>query len=196
MNVWIAGIVMAFSAYLVGAIPFGLLFSRRMKGVDPRERGSGNIGATNVLRVVGKRAAILTLACDVLKGGVPVAVSRYLGISEGLLLIVSMSVVLGHIFPVYLQFKGGKGVATAFGMFLALAPQIAIIAAIFWVGGLLFSKYAAVAALTAFGVLPFISFFLTKEPIFVLFASSISLLVCIRHKENIRRLIDGTEKGV
>ncbi|HIE65161.1 MAG: glycerol-3-phosphate 1-O-acyltransferase PlsY [Nitrospira sp.] len=196
MNTWIAGFGMALSAYLVGAIPFGLLFSRSIEGVDPRERGSGNIGATNVLRVVGKRAAALTLVCDILKGAVPVAVVRYFGMGEEILLIVSLAVVLGHIFPIYLRFKGGKGVATAFGMFLALSPQIAFIAAIFWLGGFLLSKYAAVAALTAFGVLPFISFFLTKEPMFILFASSISLLVCIRHKDNIRRLMNGTEKEV
>lgn len=196
MNGRIAGIGLAFAAYLVGAIPFGLLFSKRIEGIDPRERGSGNIGATNVLRVVGKRAAVLTLVCDILKGGIPVALSRTFGLSKGMLLIVSLAVVLGHIFPVYLRFKGGKGVATAFGMFLVLSPQIAFIAFVFWLGSLLLSKYAAVAALTAFGALPFISFFLTKEPVFILFASTISLFVCIRHKDNIRRLLDGTEKEV
>ncbi len=187
---------MVFAAYLVGAVPFGLLFSKQIEGIDPRAKGSGNIGATNVLRVVGKRAAVLTLVCDVLKGGVPIAVSRTLGISEGMLLIVSLAVVLGHIFPVYLRFKGGKGVATAFGMFLVLSPQVAIIAFAFWLGSLLLSKYAAVGALTAFGALPFIAFYVAKEPVFILFASTISLLVCARHQDNIRRLLNGTEKEV
>ncbi|MFQ5579013.1 MAG: glycerol-3-phosphate 1-O-acyltransferase PlsY [Nitrospiria bacterium] len=196
MNVQFTGFGMVFAAYFFGAVPFGLLFSKQIEGIDPRKRGSGNIGATNVLRTVGKKAAVLTLVCDILKGGIPIALSRAIGIGERTLLIVSLAVVLGHIFPVYLRFKGGKGVATAFGMFLVLSPQIAAVASFFWLVGLLLSKYAAVAALVAFGALPFVSAYFTSEPGFILLASSVSLLVCFRHKDNVRRLLDGTEKEV
>ncbi|MFQ5780627.1 MAG: glycerol-3-phosphate 1-O-acyltransferase PlsY, partial [Nitrospiria bacterium] len=179
--------------YLLGSIPFGLLFSTTIYGIDPRKKGSGNIGATNVLRVVGKKAAFLTLVCDVLKGFAPIAVARHIGFNEEAILVVGLAVILGHIFSIYLGFKGGKGVATSFGVFLVISPQIAFIALIFWGGSVLISKYAAVGALTAFGALPFLAFFLKREFPFVLLASTVSVLVCFRHKDNIHRLLKGTE---
>lgn len=181
-------------AYLVGSIPVGLLISKSVEGVDPRQAGSRNIGATNVMRVVGKKAAALTLIGDLLKGLLPVAGARLLEIPEEGLLWVGFAAILGHIFPVYLKFKGGKGVATSFGVFLGLAPLIAFIALLIWIAGISFSKYSSVGALSAFAALPFLAILLKPEMKFVLFSTIISILVYIRHQENIQRLIAGREE--
>jgi glycerol-3-phosphate acyltransferase PlsY len=181
-------------AYLVGSIPVGLLISKYIEGVDPRQTGSKNIGATNVMRVVGKKAAALTLIGDLLKGLLPVAAARLLGIPEEGLLLVGLAAILGHIFPVYLKFKGGKGVATSFGVFLVLAPPIAFVALLIWIAGISFSKYSSVGALSAFAALPILAVLLKPEMKFVLVSTIISILVYIRHKENIQRLIAGREE--
>lgn len=184
---------MILASYLIGSIPFGLLISKMIGGVDPRGQGSGNIGATNILRVVGKKEAILTLICDALKGSTPIFAAGLLELQKEAVLFVALAVILGHIFPVFLKFKGGKGVATSFGAFLALTPKIALFALVLWVGGVVLGKYSSIGALTAFGALPFLAFFLRPEPDFILFASIVSVLVYIRHWENIQRLIKGTE---
>ncbi len=181
-------------AYLVGSIPVGLLISKFSGGVDPRQAGSKNIGATNVMRVAGKKAAALTLIGDLLKGLLPVAAARPFNLPEEGLLLVGLSAILGHIFPVYLKFKGGKGVATSFGVFLGIAPLIALIALLIWIAGISFSKYSSVGALSAFAALPFLAVLLKPEMKFVLFSTIISILVYIRHKENIQRLIAGREE--
>lgn len=185
---WIIG------AYLLGSIPVGLLISKSTQGLDPRQAGSKNIGATNVMRVAGKKAAALTLIGDLLKGLLPVAVARFLGMSDEGLLWVGFGAILGHIFPVYLHFKGGKGVATSFGVFLALAPLIALLALLIWIAGMSLSKYSSVGALSAFAALPFLAVLLKPEMKFILFSTIISILVYIRHKENIQRLIAGREE--
>ncbi|MDC4206279.1 MAG: glycerol-3-phosphate 1-O-acyltransferase PlsY [Candidatus Manganitrophus sp.] len=181
-------------AYLVGSIPAGLLVSKFSGGIDPRQAGSKNIGATNVMRVAGKKAAALTLIGDLLKGLLPVAAARLFNLPEEGLLLVGLSAILGHIFPVYLKFKGGKGVATSFGVFLGIAPLIALIALLIWIAGISFSKYSSVGALSAFAALPFLAVLLKPEMKFVLFSTIISILVYIRHKENIQRLIAGREE--
>ncbi|WDT75851.1 MAG: glycerol-3-phosphate 1-O-acyltransferase PlsY [Candidatus Manganitrophus sp.] len=181
-------------AYLVGSIPAGLLVSKFSGGIDPRQAGSKNIGATNVMRVAGKKAAALTLIGDLLKGLLPVAAARLFNLTEEGLLLVGLSAILGHIFPVYLKFKGGKGVATSFGVFLGIAPLIALIALLIWIAGISFSKYSSVGALSAFAALPFLAVLLKPEMKFVLFSTIISILVYIRHKENIQRLIAGREE--
>ncbi|TAK09427.1 MAG: glycerol-3-phosphate 1-O-acyltransferase [Candidatus Manganitrophaceae bacterium] len=185
---WIIG------AYLLGSIPVGLLISKSTQGLDPRQAGSKNIGATNVMRVAGKKAAALTLIGDLLKGLLPVAVARFLGMSDEGLLWVGFGAILGHIFPVYLHFRGGKGVATSFGVFLALAPLIALLALLIWIAGMSLSKYSSVGALSAFAALPFLAVLLKPEMKFILFSTIISILVYIRHKENIQRLIAGREE--
>lgn len=182
------------AAYLLGSIPIGLVVAIFTHGVDPRRAGSKNIGATNVMRVAGKKAAALTLIGDLLKGLLPVAAARFLGISEEGLLLVGLAAILGHIFPVYLQFKGGKGVATSFGVFLVLAPLIALIALLIWIAGISLGKYSSVGALSAFAALPFLAVLLKPEMKFVLFSTIISILVYIRHRENIQRLIAGREE--
>lgn len=182
------------AAYLLGSIPVGLLISTTTEGIDPRQAGSKNIGATNVMRVAGKKAAALTLVGDLLKGLLPIVGARWIGLPDEALLAVGFAAILGHIFPLFLKFKGGKGVATSFGVFLALAPAIALAALAIWVAAASLTRYSSVGALSAFASLPFLALLLKPETKFVLFSSIISILVYIRHKENIQRLISGQEK--
>jgi len=187
-------IILMVVAYAIGSIPFGLLISKAMSGIDPREAGSGNIGATNVLRVAGKKQAILTLAGDVLKGLFPIGLAHFFKIEQQGILLIGFSAIFGHVFPALLQFKGGKGVAVSLGVFLGIAPNVVFIALMIWIGGVVFGKYSSIGALAAFGALPFIAFFLKPEPEFVLFSFAVSTLVYFRHKDNILRLVRGEEK--
>ncbi len=183
-------------SYLTGAIPFGLLFSR-MVGKDVREEGSGNIGATNVNRVLGKKLGILTLLCDVAKGVLPVFVASILlpvndnwEISIGL---CGLAAVLGHMFSLYLGFKGGKGVATALGVFLFFSPWAVAMALAIFVVVVGVSGFVSAGSLAAAGIIPFLMLFLGGSlPIF--FCSSvIAVLVWIKHSSNIGRLRRGEE---
>jgi len=146
------------------------------------------------LRVVGKRAAALTLLCDLLKGLPLLVLARQMGLEEPLLLLVGLAAILGHVFSVFLRFKGGKGVATSFGIVLVLAPKVALAGLLLWGGGVFFGKHSSVGALTAFGALPFLTFIFNSKPIFVIFSILISLLVYFRHMENISRLLKGEER--
>ncbi len=183
-------------AYLVGSIPSGVWVARACGGGDLRQSGSGNIGATNALRVLGKKAAALTLMGDMLKGAIPVGIARVLDFREEALLLVGLGAILGHLFSLYLGFRGGKGVATSFGVFLAMVPAVAATCLVVWGCGTYFGKYASVGALAAFSALPFATFFWTGKISLVLFSVLVSTLVCLRHAENIRRLIAGTEKAL
>lgn len=187
---------MIFANYLVGSLPFGLIVSKILQGTDPRKQGSGNIGATNVLRVVGKKAAGITLLCDLLKGLPLIIAAKQVGFDERTVLFVAVAGILGHVFSVFLKFKGGKGVATSFGIILVLAPHVALIGLLLWGGGVFFGKYSSAGALAAFGALPLLAFFLDTSPDFFLFTGFVSLLVYFRHLENIRRLIQGKEGKV
>jgi len=187
---------MIFANYLVGSIPFGLIVSKVFQGTDPRKQGSGNIGATNVLRVVGRKAAGITLLCDLLKGLPLIIAARQMGFDEKIVLLIALAAILGHVFSIFLKFKGGKGVATSFGIILVLAPQVALIGLLLWGGGVFFGKYSSAGALTAFGTLPLLAFFMDLGTDFLIFTGFVSILVYFRHLENIRRLIQGTEGKV
>lgn len=182
-------------AYAIGSIPFGIFISKTMSGIDPRHAGSGNIGATNVLRVAGKKQAILTLVGDILKGLLPVGLAQFFEVEQQGILLIGFSAILGHIFPVLLKFKGGKGVAVSLGVFLGIAPVIALIALVIWIAGVSYGKYSSVGALAAFGALPFLAILLKPEPAFILFSFVVAALVYFRHKDNIVRLIRGEEKS-
>ncbi|MBI3803413.1 MAG: glycerol-3-phosphate 1-O-acyltransferase PlsY [Nitrospirae bacterium] len=182
------------AAYLLGSVPVGLIVSRSTEGIDPRKGGSKNIGATNVMRVAGKKAAALTLLGDLLKGLLPVVGARLLGLPEEALLFVGFAAIVGHIFPLFLKFKGGKGVATSFGVFLGLSPIIALSALVIWIAAAWLTRYSSVGALSAFGALPLLAYLFKPDTKFILFSSIISILVYIRHKENIQRLLSGQEK--
>ena len=184
---------LAIAAYLLGAIPFGLLIARGGAGVDLRRVGSGNIGATNVLRAVGKRAAALTLALDLAKGALAVALARALGASALGLALVAVAAVLGHVFPVFLGFRGGKGVATTLGVVLAAMPAVGLLLLGIWLGVAVGSRYSSLAALTAVTALPVLAWLVDGRAPLTLAGGALAVLVVARHRENIARLWRGTE---
>ncbi len=187
-------VVLSLLAYLLGSIPTGMLVAQK-KGVNLRSTGSGNIGATNVLRTTGKGAAILTLAGDIVKGSVAVLIARYFNTSVFYEGIIGLFAVLGHNFSVFLKFRGGKGVATSIGVLSIYSPQIGLITIIIWLMTALTTRYSSLGALVSFGLLPLTAFFLDsheKFPIFLLLA----IMIFFRHKENIVRLIKGAEPKI
>jgi acyl phosphate:glycerol-3-phosphate acyltransferase len=187
---------LVFIAYLVGSIPFGLLISQAVGRVDIRQYGSGNIGTANVLRIVGKRAAALTLLGDLLKGFLPTLAALLLGGTELLVAGVGMATVLGHNWSIYLRFVGGKGVATTFGALLAMTPLLALLGFLVWLGVLLLFRYPSLAAMVASVCIPPVIFFSTGPGPYFMFSLVAALLICIRHRDNIRRLWAGTEHRV
>ncbi len=183
-------------AYLVGSIPFGLLISRAVGRVDIRQYGSGNIGTANVLRIVGKRAAALTLLGDLLKGFLPTVLALLLGGTEPLVAGVGMAAVLGHNWPIYLRFVGGKGVATSFGALLAMTPLPAVLGLLVWFGVLLVFRYPSLAAMVASVCVPPVILFSTGPGPYFIFSFVAALLIFVRHRDNIKRLWAGTEHRV
>lgn len=183
-------------AYLIGSIPFGLLFSRALARVDIRRHGSGNIGTANVLRIVGRRAAALTLLGDLLKGFLPVLGALSLGVSEMWVAGVGLAAVLGHNWPVYLRFAGGKGVATSFGALLAMTPLPALLGLLTWTAVVLIFRYTSLAALAASICVPPVILFFTGAGPYLAFSLLAALLIFVRHRDNIKRLWAGTEHRV
>ena len=184
-------------SYLLGSVPFGLLFSKILSDVDVRKTGSGNIGATNVLRAAGKKAAVLTLLADVLKGLLPVLMAKLLFQNDAVTAFTGAAAVLGHIFPVYLKFQGGKGVATSFGVVLAVAPWTGLLCIIVWLAAAYFWRYSSLAGLISFAIYPGLTFSASSssKP-YSLLSLFIFGMIYYRHRENIRRLLDGTEPKI
>jgi glycerol-3-phosphate acyltransferase PlsY len=182
--------------YLSGSIPFGLLIAKASKGVDVRGIGSGNIGATNVLRAAGKGAAALTLALDMLKGWAPVALGRIVGASDVLVAGVALAAFLGHLYPVFLRLRGGKGVATFLGVLLALLPKVAFLVASVWLLVAAVFRYSSLAALVAAAASPLLVWLLDGRRDFVALAVVLSGFILIRHRENMRRLLAGEERKI
>lgn len=176
--------------YLCGSIPFGLILAKYAGLGDVRAIGSGNIGATNVLRTGNKKIALATLLCDAFKGTVPVLIAGYWG--EGPALAAGLGAFLGHLFPVWLGFKGGKGVATFIGILLALSPLALLVFAAIWLGLAFVLKYSSLAALTASAAMPPLLWALGHPQVAMLFLV-LALALWLKHKDNIRRLLDGTE---
>jgi glycerol-3-phosphate acyltransferase PlsY len=185
-------------SYLTGSIPFGLLLGR-LSGVDVRQHGSGNIGATNVSRLLGKKLGVITLACDLLKGLLPMlVVARLLGDHPGAetwTLLAGLAAFLGHCWPVYLKFKGGKGVATALGVFLYLAPVNTLIAIAIFVIIVRLSGFVSVGSMTAAMSMPLITWLSGYDTNVVSIAMAIALLIVVKHHDNINRLLKGKEKS-
>jgi acyl phosphate:glycerol-3-phosphate acyltransferase len=186
-------------AYLLGSIPFGLILVKRFKSEDIREIGSGNIGATNVRRAAGWGLAVITLACDFLKGAVPVYVAGLL-VSAGMpckeiwVSLAALSAFCGHLFPVYLKFKtGGKGVATAAGCFAVLSWPALAISLLVFTAAVILSKRVSMGSLSAAAVLPAGVMWAQRSLVLTGCALIISALVLYRHRDNIRRLIAGDE---
>lgn len=183
-------------AYVLGSIPFAILVSRWRKGIDVRDYGSGNMGATNVLRVVGKGAGGLTLLADMGKGLVPVLLARALELSPAEVGLVALATVLGHLYPIFVGFRGGKGVATGLGAFLGMMPLATLLAVGVWAICLALSRYVSLSSILASLSLPLIALFFSSPQIQVVFAAVIALLVSYRHRENAQRLLAGTEEKI
>jgi glycerol-3-phosphate acyltransferase PlsY len=180
-------------AYFLGTVPFGMLVARAQGGVDLRRVGSGNIGATNVLRAVGKGAAALTLFGDVGKGAAAVAIGRVAGAAPPVLALVGLAAVLGHVFPVTLGFRGGKGVATMLGVVLVAMPAVGGLLLLIWLGVAGLTRYSSLSALVAALALPVLAWLLDGRPAMIVQGGALLLLILSRHRENIRRLWQGTE---
>jgi len=189
------GIALVIFGYLLGAIPIGYVVGRAF-GVDVRQVGSGNIGTANVLRAAGKWAAILTLLGDMLKGFFPVVLATVLVQNEWLHAAVALAALVGHCWPVYLRFKGGKAVATGAGTSIGLAPVVGLALFAFWWAVVLLSRYTSLGAIAVMLVSPF-AFVLTGQPLpYVLYTVLGGALVLYRHRENARALVEGTERKV
>ncbi len=184
------------AAYLAGAIPFGWLLGRLAGGLDVRRMGSGNIGATNVARSLGPWAGILTLALDVGKGAAAVWGAGKITGQPGVAVAAGLAAVAGHVFPVYLGFKGGKGVATGLGAFLVLAPGATLGAGALFVAAAAATRRVSVGSILAAASLPVILLLFREAPGLVLAGLASSLLILFRHSENIRRILSGTEPRI
>ena len=186
-------LVLVAVAYLLGSIPFGVVIARAQGGVDLRRVGSGNIGATNVLRAVGKGAAALTLLADIGKGALSVALGRWLGVAAPVLATIALAAVGGHLFPVFARFRGGKGVATTLGVVLVAMPVVGSLLILIWLAVATLSRYSSLASLTASVALPILTWVLDGRPAMLPLSGVLLALVVFRHRENIARLLAGTE---
>lgn len=179
--------------YLFGGVPFGVVISKAMGLPDPRRVGSKNVGFTNVLRVSGKTAGILTLIGDMGKGWVMGYVAIQWYEAEWAILLIALAPFIGHLFSPFLRFKGGKGVATALGSVLGVAPLIGLLLLLAWIGSVAISRYSSGGALTAFGLFPIIAALVRPTGPFILFSLVVTGLIVLKHKGNIERLWNGTE---
>jgi glycerol-3-phosphate acyltransferase PlsY len=185
------------AAYFLGSIPFGLIIAKAVEGVDVRTVGSGNIGATNVLRAAGRKAAALTLLADCLKGLIPVLLAVKMFPQGPVSSLAGVNAILGHNFPVFLRFKGGKGVATSFGVMLAASPWMGLACLATWLATAYLWRYSSLSALIAFALYPVLSFATqsgnTPQGLLSLFVFGMAYF---RHRDNIKRLLAGTEPRI
>jgi glycerol-3-phosphate acyltransferase PlsY len=186
-------------SYLIGAIPFSFLFVKWFRGVDLRAVGSGNLGSTNAMRVLGTKLGLVVQALDIVKGFLPAFILtplarvevQYAGLAIGL------AAVVGHMFPVYLGFRGGKGVNTSLGVFLALTPKAMLVAAVVGVSLIAATRIVSVGSICGAAVLPFaVGFFYPRSVALIFAAAFVSVLVIYLHRSNIRRLLAGTESRI
>ncbi|MGQ9647749.1 MAG: glycerol-3-phosphate 1-O-acyltransferase PlsY [Thermodesulfobacteriota bacterium] len=188
------GIFLALFGYLLGSVPTGLLLTTFFSKVDPRKTGSKNIGATNIFRTAGKSLGILTLVGDGLKGMIPMGIGVRLGIPDGWLAVAGLSALLGHIFPIFLGFRGGKGVATALGVYLVISP-IAVLLEFLLFAGLVWKwRYISLGSISCATTIPvLIAFLRSDSQAYFILSVVIAALILYRHQENIARLLQGTE---
>lgn len=179
--------------YLLGSVPFAVIVSRAFGLADPRSFGSGNPGATNVLRSGNKLAALLTLLGDASKGLLAMFIAAKLGAGDAAMNMAGLAAFLGHIFPFTLRFKGGKGVATAFGVLLGFSGVLGAAVAVIWLAVAAITRYSSLAALVAAASAPFIAMGLNERLDTVLIIAAMSLLLIQRHRPNIQKLLAGTE---
>ncbi|MBU2785186.1 MAG: glycerol-3-phosphate 1-O-acyltransferase PlsY [Acidithiobacillus ferriphilus] len=186
-------VVLTGGGYLVGSIATAILVARALGLGDPRLSGSGNPGATNILRIGGRKAALLTLLGDLIKGVVPIVIARLLGLEDWALAAVALATFLGHLYPVFFGFRGGKGVATALGILLALLPELGLSVLGLWILVFAVTRVSSMAALlAAIGAVPIVFAVSSATSMRVLIMVLVPLILW-RHRSNIRRLLDGSE---
>lgn len=204
--------IMAIIAYCIGSVNFSVIFSKKMAGFDVREKGSGNAGTTNVLRSVGKKAAALTLVCDILKGVVAIVISMIMGNmikgtnQELLLQIAGIAVVIGHTFPIFFQFKGGKGVATSLGILLISNWKIGLICLVFALVLILLTRMVSLGSCGAAILFPVLTLFINdsytvltsdkKGSTYFIYSVILAVIILYNHRSNIQRLLNGTENKI
>jgi len=188
------GLFIALFGYLLGSVPTGFLLAKFFSKVDPRKMGSKNIGATNIFRTAGKGLGILTLVGDVLKGMIPIGIAIQLNVSDLWLAGVGLSTFLGHVFPIFLGFRGGKGVATALGVYVVISP-IAVLMEFLLFAGLVWKwRYISLGSICCATTIPvLIAFFRSDSQAYFILSVIIAALILYRHQENIVRLLQGTE---
>lgn len=198
-------ILMAVIAYAIGSVNFSIILSKKIAGFDVREKGSGNAGTTNMLRSVGKGAAALTLVLDILKGIVAILIAKYLigniveEINVAILVqIAGFFVVLGHTFPMFFGFKGGKGVATALGVLLMSNPLIGVICLVFALAVMALTRMVSLGSIMAAVLFPVLTIFITENYIangynYIIFGIAMAVLVIFNHRSNLKRIYNGTE---
>jgi len=180
-------------AYLLGSVSAAIITCKVMGLPDPRSEGSRNPGATNVLRYGGKKAAAITLFGDMLKGLLPVLLGRAIGVDESVLAAIAMAAFLGHLYPLFFGFKGGKGVATAFGVLLGLAWPVALAVLVTWLVMAKVFKVSSLSALVAASLTPLYTWLLAPVNVYISLSFAISVLLLWRHRSNIQRLLSGEE---
>ena len=199
LEVSVTTLLIPLPAYILGSIPFGLILAKLFGGTDVRKGGSGNIGATNVARVIGPVAGILTLILDVAKGSAAVLLAARLSQDSATwMMIAALAALAGHCFPIWLKFKGGKGVATAAGMFLVLCPLAFLGSVILFVLVVAFWRYVSLGSISAAAAMPLLMYFLWAPrhapPLVITFGSlAAAVLIVCKHAGNIRRLVQGVE---
>lgn len=202
-------IIMAVIAYLIGSVNFSVIFSKKLAGFDVREKGSGNAGATNMLRSVGKKAAALTLICDILKGVISLAMAILLGniinqVNQELLVqIAGIAVIIGHTFPLFFGFKGGKGVATSLGVLLMSNWQIGLICLVFALVLMILTRMVSLGSCAAAILFPVLTLFINDNytiltegkngKVYFIYSVMLAVIVLYNHRSNIKRMLNGTE---
>ena len=196
-------IIVSIIAYLLGSISFSVIFSKKYAGFDVREKGSGNAGTTNMLRTVGKKAALITLVCDILKGVISILLALLIGKiakeanNSILVQIAGILVIIGHTFPIFFKFKGGKGVATAVGVLLTTNWQIGLICLIFGLVLIALTRMVSLGSITAAILFPILVLFIKTNYIvegnYFIYSLIIAVMVVFNHRENVKRLLSGTE---
>ena len=199
-------IIVAIIAYLIGSINFSVIISKKMAGFDVREKGSGNAGTTNMLRSVGKKAAAITLVCDILKGVIAILIAMLMNKifpnSNGALLvqIAGVAVILGHTFPIFFKFKGGKGVATSLGVLIMSNWQIGLICLVFALILIILPHMVPVGSIAAAILYPVLTLFIPQNYIvpgnYLIYSIILAVIIVFNHRENVKRLLKGTENRI
>ena len=179
-------------SYLLGSVPSGLIIGK-LSGLDVRKAGSGNIGATNVARLLGKKVGLLTLVADTGKGFVPIWLAQQIGLSDPITALVGIAAFLGHLYPIFLKFKGGKGVATGFGVLLGLAPLATTILLALFAAVAFTTRIVSLSSMVSAVAAPLVLWLFYYSPAYIMMAAVMAIMIVFRHYANIQRLLNGTE---